>query len=223
MDARSFPTVLSICAALAMSGSGRAAEIALTAFEPFGGVPVNNSAEVMKRLAAKLRDAGVDEVVECVLPVEYDRAAKIALGCIGAREPELVLSLGAGGCEIHYETRGHNRDDTGSADNAGVLRNRNTEIVPGGPEYLELNAPMSEIFRRAARHGSPGRISSDAGAYVCNNTAYWLAKVFTKPGSATQYGFIHVPPTTCSAKIADAGRIAETIFEGVRGAMPELF
>jgi pyroglutamyl-peptidase len=177
----------------------------------------------MKRLALKFRDAGVTAVTECVLPVEYDRAARVALECIGERTPGLVLSLGAGGCEVDFETRGRNRDNTWAADNAGVLRNRNTEIVAGGPEYLALNAPMTEIFRHSPRQGSLGRLSDDAGAYVCNNTAYRLAREFTKPDSKTKYGFVHVPPTTCSARVADPETIAETIFAGVRGAMPELF
>jgi pyrrolidone-carboxylate peptidase len=82
---------------------------------------------------------------------------------------------------------------------------------------------MTEIFRHSPRPGSLGRLSDDAGAYVCNNTAYWLATEFSKPGSATRYGFIHVPPTNCAPTTADPESLAETIFVGVRGAMPELF
>ena len=205
-----------------------ASEIALTAFEPFGGVPVNNSAEVASRLGDLLRTpsatGGTVKVTECILPVEYDRAAEVALRCIGDRKPDLVLSFGAGDCEIHFETRGRNRDQTYSADNAGVIRDSGTPIVPGAPEYLTLSAPMISIYEHAPRLGAAGLAQSeDAGAYVCNNTAYHLAHTYRVPNSPTRYGFIHVPPTTCGAAVSDPVVIARTIELALREAMPELF
>lgn len=229
MDARFRIGVRLFCAfVLALGTSASASEIVLTAFEPFGGLPVNNSAVVVEKLAWLL-DATptLDKnypvrVSTCVLPVEYDRAARTALDCIGGRAPDLVLSFGAGGCEIDFETRARNLDSTYAADNAGALR-INREILPGGPKFVDFNAPMKAIYRQAPPFGSATRLSDDAGAYVCNNTAYWLGRVFASPGSATRYGFIHVPPTSCSPATANPEAIAETVYRGLRRAMPELF
>jgi pyroglutamyl-peptidase len=205
-----------------------ATEIVLTAFEPFGGDPVNNSAEVVSRLGELLErpsPRGDQRIVtECILPVEYDRGAAVALECIQGRKPDLVLSFGAGGCEVDFETRGHNRDRTYAADNAGVIRDSNSAIIPGAPEYLYFNAPMAAIFEHAVQYTEAKLApSEDAGGYVCNNTAYLLAHAFARPNSPTRFGFIHVPPTTCGSGMADPDLLARTINDALRAAMPELF
>ncbi len=217
-----------VVAFAASSPIARASEIVLTAFEPFGGLPVNNSAVVVEKLAWLLEGTPTLDrsdpvrISTCILPVEYDRAAKVALDCIGGRTPALVLSFGAGGCEIDFETRARNLDSSYSADNAGARR-VNRPILPGGPKFVEFNAPMKSIYRMAPPFGSANHLSNDAGAYVCNNTAYWLGRMFATPGSPTRYGFIHVPPTSCSPITANADAIANTIYRGIRRAMPELF
>jgi pyroglutamyl-peptidase len=220
------PSAFVLLGLFLFAASASASQIVLTAFEPFGGDPVNNSAEVASRLAVLLRDAapaGKIEVKLCILPVEYDRGARVALDCIGNARPDLVLSLGAGSCEIDFETRARNRDDTFAPDNAGVLRTENSPIIPGAPEYLALNAPMRDLYLKSPHRDSLGNLSEDAGAYVCNNTAYWLAHEFAGPDSPTRYGFIHVPPTTCAPEIRDPAMLADTIFQALRAAMPELF
>jgi pyroglutamyl-peptidase len=210
-----------------LSSQAFASKIVLTAFEPFGGAKENNSASVIAKLATLLQAAGPAgeiEVKTCVLPVEYDRGAKVALECIGATKPDLVLSLGEGGCEIDFETRARNRDQTGSADNAGVLRNTGSKIITGAPKFIDFNAPMVPFFRDSKQIGKARLFrSKDAGGYVCNNTAYWLSHAFMGASSPTKFGFIHVPPVACGPSVADNDVVARTIFEGMKASMKNLF
>lgn len=204
--------------------SAEAADILLTSFEPFGRVSRNNSMLVMEKLAVKLKAANVD-VTQCVLPVEYDRAAKVALECKAKmeRSPLLILSLGTKkDCTLAFETHSQNRDDAASPDNAGVSR-KGTPIIKGAPESLRHSAPMDLLFYRAPRLGDVRIIASDdMGNYVCNNTAYWLSTEFPT-GSSTQFGFVHVPSTTCSAGTQNPELLAEILEKALRNAVPELF
>ncbi len=222
MTARVFS--IAVSALLLISLSASASEIVLTAFEPFGKLPVNNSAKVVSHLAALLRGSSV-KVKTCLLPVEYDRAAAVAFECIGERSPDLVLSFGAtGACELRFETVAHNHDRTGATDNAGVRRNQNTPIIEGAPETIPFNAPMRELFTRAApSEDFPIAQSKNTGTYVCNNEAYWLATRYSTPNSKTRFGFIHVPETSCGGRTANANALAAAIFQSMRAAMPELF
>jgi pyroglutamyl-peptidase len=216
--------VLAWTIGLGLSTIGAASDITLTSFQPFGGVSVNNSNEVAKRLAVLLRRTPSVQVDECLLPVVYDAAAKVALDCIGGRHPNLVLSLGAGSCEIDFETRATNYDYARVPDNAGNLRNAGTPILKGAPKHVALSAPMTALYRNSKQRGRARLFRSwDAGSYVCNNTAYWLAYTFAAEKRDIPYGFIHVPPVTCGADTAAPEVIAQTIYDGLRTTMPELF
>lgn len=211
--------ILTLCSITSV----KAADVMLTAFEPFGGDSVNNSMLVMKKLAEKLEAEKVN-VTQCVLPVEYDRAAKVALECKNKMErpPALVLSLGVGQCRLAFETHARNLDDSSSPDNAGVLRT-GSPIIKGAPESIRHSAPMDLLFYRAPRLGDVRIVASDdMGSYVCNNTGYWLSTEFPL-GNSTRFGFVHVPPVTCSAGTRNPELLAEILEKALRNAVPELF
>jgi pyrrolidone-carboxylate peptidase len=132
----------------------------------------------------------------CVLPVEYDRAAEMAKKCYGAleRRPALVLSTGEGDCTVRAEIRAHNLDDTpGFPDNGGLIR-ENHVIEPGAPMHQPLTLPVPEMVC-AARAGSTPvvrvRASISPGYFVCNATAFRLARYFAPLG--VPFGFVHLP------------------------------
>lgn len=173
-----------------------ARRILITSFEPFGDRTINGSHEAAKALTAYNTPLaeGVEYVI-CQLPVEYDLASEKAKQCYEQMDPkpDMVLSLGEGGCDIRLETRGVNFDNTPSADNGGNVRLEQTIDANGRP-YEVFNMPVADMFcATEVEVGPPHRASTDAGYYVCNNTAYNLARHF-KPMNVP-YGFIHVPVT----------------------------
>jgi pyroglutamyl-peptidase len=174
--------------------------VMLTGFEPFDGRPQNDSWEIANATAAAKRDLGDDVVVTtCHLPVVYDTAAHVAESCfdqLGAK-PDVVISLGEAGCQLRMETAAHNKDDTpGFPDNAGNIRS-GIPIEPGGPDHLGFNLPAPEMYCALNNEQKDGtEVSETPGGFVCNNTAFRLGRFFE--GQPVQYGFIHVPASSCS-------------------------
>ncbi|MEN9723309.1 MAG: pyrrolidone-carboxylate peptidase [Pseudomonadota bacterium] len=192
-------------------------KILITHFDPFGGALENASKKVAHRVAELLQ--GSFEVVVCELPTEYDRASQVARSCwqqahqSPGGEVSLVLSLGEARCRVKFETMAHNRDDTPElADNAGVIR-QTTPIDPEGPASVSMPFPWNEVLSQlqlTQEEQSIVEVSTDPGAFVCNNTAYRLARFFsssasTLPHRRTPYTFIHVPNHRCE----DANRLHE--------------
>ena len=171
----------------------------ITAFEPFGGRPANNSKTVLDEIEALTRNFEGNEewgfkIHTTVLPVEYDRCHE-ALTC--AQEHLLkegiqlqgILSLGEGDSEFKLETQANNMDDVeGFPDNAGVIRTRRTIIQDYPPdEILPLRFPF-EAFSRI-------RTSKSPGYFVCNHLCARMAHETSKKPDAPFFGFIHVPKT----------------------------
>jgi pyroglutamyl-peptidase len=180
--------------------------ILLTSFEPFGKRDTNLSHEVAQRIGKRVK------VEICRLPVVYDRAAERAVECYEEMNPKptLVLSLGEGSCAVRLETAATNWDNAPKmADNAGVLRS-GSKIVAAGADRIGFTLPVQEMYCGIPA-GERGRVvaSISAGNYVCNNTAYRLARYFRdKP---VQFGFVHVPHSDCEPAVRDPAKNAEII------------
>lgn len=186
--------------------------VMLTGFEPFGGRPVNSSAQSIEVLAASgLGERDGIEYKVCILPVEYDKAAKKAQECYEQIKPNMVISTGEGDCNVRLELRAHNYDDTpGFADNGGVVR-ESTPIERGAPAHELLTLPVPDLYCTGmAEMGPPLSTSISPGYYVCNNTAYHMAR-FLKP-KQIPFGFVHVPVgDACRVNPGDTANRLHTI------------
>ena len=156
--------------------------ILVTAFEPFGERAVNASAEVLARLPERI---GGCPVTRLLLPVVFGKAARKALSC----PADWVFLLGeAGGREtVTPEEKAVNRRDARIPDNEG-RQPREEPVCPEGPAEYRTAVPVSKIVSRMRAEGEAVAVSSDAGAYVCNDTYY-----LTGVGSRVPVVFIHVP------------------------------
>lgn len=167
--------------------------VLITAFEPFGGRKLNNSALVAAELRSHFSQDWDYHV--CVLPVEYDRGAEAAKKCFAAlgKRPALVISTGEGDCTVRAEIRAHNLDDTpGFPDNGGLIR-ENHVIEPGAPFHQPLSLPVPEMVCAGREAGAKPvvRASISPGYFVCNATAYRMARFFEP--RKVPFGFVHLP------------------------------
>lgn len=186
--------------------------VMLTGFEPFDGRASNNSWNIANAVASAKEQLGPDVVVStCLLPVVYDSAAKAAETCFdsAAEKPDVVISLGEAGCQLRIETAAHNLDDTpGFPDNAGNIRTGKT-IEDGAPAHLGFNLPAPEMYcELGKKQRGNTQVSETPGGFVCNNTAFHLARYFME--KPVQYGFIHVPASDCGDS-ADPKKTAEPL------------
>lgn len=169
-------------------GQVGAAVTFITAFEPFGGAPVNGSQEVMRHWMAS--DRSVHGVT---LPVVRGVAAERALTELSAlpAAPALFLALGEADSTpvVRLEKVAINWEDFRIPDNAGN-QPRDCLIRAEGPDAYFSTVPVGRIAQAlAGRTSVPVRVSLSAGAFLCNHLAY---TVLHRP-SPVPFLFLHVP------------------------------
>ncbi|NDD91418.1 hypothetical protein EBZ37_04970 [bacterium] len=201
--------------------------ILITHFDPFGGAPDNASKDAAEVAASLLSSEYDVKVLE--LPTVYDLAASVVLQKAQALEElAAVVSVGEGSCEIKLETLGRNRDHApGFPDNAGIARGEPGEpeklkIEEQGPLSVKMPFPVRRAFHRirwSAEESAMLSLSEDAGAFVCNNTAYRLARHFSQPGSSTPFTFVHVPNHGCPERKKNARISGSVIAKLLREAL----
>jgi len=179
----------------------------VTGFEPFGGMPVNPTQQIVTALAGQ----GVPDVElhTLVLPVEYDACLDALLAEVDRLQPDAVVltGLAAGRPCVTPERIGINVKDTAVAaadpvtDNAG--RSPVDEPVSEGPDGLFSTLPLRAIHDALREAGVPSAISNTAGTYICNNTMYGLLDHLRRHDRRNvPAGFVHFPASTQMA-VAD--------------------
>ncbi|MBI2814766.1 MAG: pyroglutamyl-peptidase I [Opitutae bacterium] len=190
--------------------------VLLTGFEPFGGEPVNPSAEIARQLHGTV--IGGHRVVGALLPCVFGAAITELRRQMRAARPALVVCLGqAGGrAEITPERVAINVDDARIADNAG-RQPVDRPVVRGGPAAHWSTLPIKAIVAALRREGIPAAVSQTAGTFVCNHVFYGLMHELRKQPKV-RGGFIHVPflPEQARGKPSLA---LETMTRGVRLAV----
>ena len=173
--------------------------VLVTGFEPFGGMNVNPTQELVSALAARGVE-GVD-LHTAVLPVEYDACLGALVAETDRLRPDAVIACGlaAGRTAVTPERIGINVKDTSrtesaSADNAG--RAPTDEAIGDGPDGLFSTLPVRQIQRALVAAGVPSTVSNTAGTYICNNTMYGVLDHLRKEGRDTLAGFVHFPAST---------------------------
>lgn len=166
--------------------------VLVTGFEPFRGLPINPTQQML----GLLRGRPDVEVVTEVLPVVFRRCAEQAVAAVERVRPDVVVltGLAAGRAVITPERIAINwlgsADD--GADNAGVVAGGG-RITPDGPDGLFTRLPIGEIVARLVGDGVPAEVSNTAGTYACNNVMYGVLDHLRRTGSATLAGFVHFP------------------------------
>ena len=164
-------------------------KLLITGFEPFGGQEINPSWEAVAALPDQI---GPFVLTRLLLPVEFGRAARLALEQAETLCPDVVLCIGqAGGRRaVTPEAAGLNLREAEIPDNAGA-QPQDEPCVPGGDAAYFATVPVRRMVQAIQAEGLPGQLSCSAGAYVCNDLLYTLLHAFR--GSNTRVGFIHLP------------------------------
>ncbi|WP_430591955.1 pyroglutamyl-peptidase I [Humidisolicoccus flavus] len=161
--------------------------VLVTGFEPFGGDAENASWESVRELPSTWQLANA-ELRVARLPVVFDAVGPSLEALVAEHSADLVVAVGeAGGrLAITPESTAHNAEDARIPDNAGKSPQGTIDVTR--PELLPASIDCAAIVRAIAAVGVNAEISDDAGRFVCNRVAWWLAADATVPGV-----FIHVP------------------------------
>ena len=165
----------------------------VTGFEAFGSLKQNASWEAVSLLPNRLGD---DLIYTELLPVEYDRCARVLFSTADRIQPDAILCVGVavGRDVISLEQLAFNVRASSSRDNAGVQYN-GEKIDPDGPDSLSSTIRMKELAAMLQEMDFPAKISYSAGSFVCNDLYYNLLRFIRSEAPTMPAGFIHIPPS----------------------------
>jgi pyroglutamyl-peptidase len=161
----------------------------LTAFEPFGGEPVNPSQLLAERLR---RDpvAGF-ELHTVLLPVDIVRLPAALDDAVRRVRPDLSLLVGqaTGRGHVCLESLAVNRVCYGDAVDNGGTRVTDAPVEAEGPDQLGSTLDLARLARELDAEDLPVKVSTDAGRYLCNLALYRMLLDHPDVPAA----FVHVP------------------------------
>lgn len=193
----------------------RHATILLTGFGPFPGVPENASSILVPKLAHLVaRRFRGHRVIARILPTEWEAAPERLRACYTREKPCIGLHFGVSERATGFviETLARNVRDA-LPDAAGAIPPAAC-IIEKGPERLIATVPADEIVARLGALGLPVRLSTDAGAYLCNAALYTALRLATEGRVPPSVGFIHIPSMLERRGAAAAVRKGHLDWEG---------
>ena len=165
-------------------------KVLISGFEPFGGSHLNSSQLVVEAIS-KESLSGL-ELSAVILPVEFDKAARVLLSKVNDFNPEIIISFGQaeGRKAITPEKIAINLDSARIPDNAGELR-VNKVIVEAGADGYFSTLPIEKMVAAVKECGLESEISLSAGAFLCNHIFYHLQHQLLE--REVKSGFVHLP------------------------------
>lgn len=161
-------------------------KILISAFEPFDGMDMNPSQQLIENLVE------TDFLKTCLLPVSFQRAFSGLKAHLDNWNPDFVICLGVARNRsvITLEKVAINWIETKIADNDGDMP-KGSHIYPGEDLAYFSSLPLNKMQAATLGDSFPAEISYTAGTYVCNQVMYLLLREIK--GSSIQGGFIHIP------------------------------
>ena len=165
-------------------------KLLLTAFDPFGGEPVNPAWEAVQRVRAP---EGV-ELLRLQVPTVFGLSGDLVCAAMAREKPDAVLCVGqaAGRAALTPERVAINLMDASIPDNAGA-QPLEQPIVPGGPAAYFATVPVKALADAIRAAGIPAAVSNTAGTFVCNQLLYRVLHEIETRFPGMRGGFIHVP------------------------------
>ena len=188
-------------------------KVLVTAFEPFGGDPINASLEALRRLPSRL---GSLAIATAALPASFSRSLPALEAAISAAQPDLVLCTGqaADRAALCVERVAVNVQDAHIPDNDGA-QPVDAAVIEGGPAAYLATIPVRAAVAALHAEDLPAQVSMSAGTFVCNQVFYGLMHFAAARRGAFRGGFLHVPALPGSNGSHAGGMPLEAIVLGI--------
>ena len=166
-------------------------KLLLTAFDPFGGSPINPALEAVKLVANQIGDV---QIVKLEVPTVFGKSIDTVAAAIEKEKPDAVLCIGqAGGrYDLTPERVAINLDDARIPDNEGNQPIDVPIFRDGAPAYF-ATLPIKAMVAKIREAGLPASVSNTAGTFVCNHLMYGVLYTLAKHYPGVKGGFMHVP------------------------------
>lgn len=190
-------------------------KLLLTAFDPFGGEPINPALEAVKQVADKI---GCVDVVKVEVPTVFGKSVATVAAAIEREKPDAVLCIGqAGGrFDMTPERVAINLDDARIKDNEGNQPIDTPIFEDGAPAYF-TTLPIKAMVAKIREAGVPASVSNTAGTFVCNHLMYGVLYTLAKHYPGVKGGFMHVPFVTSQVVNRPAAAPSLGLAEIVKG------
>ncbi|MFZ4714466.1 MAG: pyroglutamyl-peptidase I [Bacteriovoracaceae bacterium] len=170
-------------------------KILVTGFEPFDGLSLNPSAQLLEHLEKENNKTPFAfELSTLLLPVSFNHAYTSIEEKALSFKPDIIIMTGLAQnrIDLTIEKIAVNYLNARNPDNMGI-RPQNCKIDEDGPDGIFSTLPWEEIFAWAESERLPIKPSFTAGTYVCNDLFYKTMKFAHT--NKIQSGFIHLPAT----------------------------
>ncbi len=166
-------------------------KLLLTAFDPFGGSPINPALEAVKLVADRIGDT---EIVKMEVPTVFGKSVAAVTAKMAEVKPDAVLCIGqAGGrYDLTPERVAINLDDARIPDNEGKQPIDTAIFADGAPAYFS-SLPIKAMVAKIREAGLPASVSNTAGTFVCNHLMYGVLYHIARSCPRVKGGFMHVP------------------------------
>ena len=166
-------------------------KLLLTAFDPFGGSPINPALEAVKLVANQIGDV---QIVKLEVPTVFGKSIDTVAAAMEKEKPDAVLCIGqAGGrYDLTPERVAINLDDARIPDNEGNQPIDVPIFRDGAPAYF-ATLPIKAMVAKMREAGLPASVSNTAGTFVCNHLMYGVLYTLAKHYPGVKGGFMHVP------------------------------
>ncbi len=166
-------------------------KILLTAFDPFGGEPVNPAQEAVEAVRDNIAGA---QIVKQIVPTVFGKSIETVHEAMKRENPDVTLCIGQAGGRIGLtpERVAINLNDARIPDNEGN-QPLDTPIFKDGKNAYFTKLPAKAMVENIIKAGIPASVSYTAGTYVCNHLMYGVLYYIDKEFPNMRGGFMHVP------------------------------
>jgi len=162
--------------------------ILMTGFSPFDGRLDNASWLAVESLASQ-----VPAVDMLQIPVIWGEPLARLKPICASHCPEIIISMGEGHVgEFTIEIVARNERALRPDNRANRPFQR--LIDPQGPALRNGSINAEQLCQRLTKHGWPIRVSTDAGAFLCEETLYTLEGLREDYPHLSTVVFVHLPP-----------------------------
>lgn len=176
------------------------AKILVTGFTPFADRSVNASWLAARWLAENHPSPHL--IHAALLPVVWGVSAEIISELVKSYEPDLVIAMGEGHRgRFAIETRARNQRSQ-REDNSGRLP-ATAFITEQGSDHHICEIDADSLCIKLVNKGYPAQKSDDAGAFICEETLYFLESLRRSSYRKMQVVFCHLPPFGTELQVAD--------------------
>ncbi len=166
-------------------------KILLTAFDPFGGEPVNPAQEAVAAVSDTVAGA---EIVKCVVPTVFGKSIDTVYAAMKKENPDVTFCIGQAGGRVGLtpERVAINLDDARIEDNEGN-QPFDKVIREYGENAYFTSLPVKAMVNKIKEAGIPASVSYTAGTFVCNHLMYGVLYNISREFPNMKGGFMHVP------------------------------